>query len=160
MRLLRELTAGRSAVTEVRDKLADLSLAEHHRMLTDAEHTVADKTRSWRARRDAAMLVCKLSASPSEHAVEHLRRLTRDPCVANAARVRILVRLRAVDGLGRLLELRDDEGTSPAIRWWVAIWLIDRDTIDRSASAEWDRERHWLSSSTAPASRSRPGALR
>lgn len=135
MRLLKELATGRCAVRDARVKLAELSLTERHRIVTEAERAVSDVTCPRRERREAAALICDLVSRPSELVIEYLRQLADDPGTGEAERIRILYLLRTEDGLGRLREIRDDESTSSAIRRGVANWLRNFDVTDRAAGA-------------------------
>jgi cellulose synthase operon protein C len=135
MRFLKELVTGRHVPENARVKLASLSLTERHRILAEAELTIADETRPARERRDAAMLICQLRSNPPLNAAEYLRQLARDPRTSETERVRIRYLLRQEDGLGQLRAIRDNERTPPAIRWAAANQLCDYDTADRTAGA-------------------------
>jgi cellulose synthase operon protein C len=133
--LLRELSAGRCAITEARHQLADLSEADRRRMLTEAESVVTDEGRQWRQRRAAAELMFTLTSTPPERAAEYLRRLVRDDRVPDETRVNIRYRLGGSDGLDRLREIRDDELARPAIRLMASNLLRRFDVADRAAGA-------------------------
>lgn len=133
--LLEELASGGPASEYARSVLADLSPAYRHQMLVEAERAAVDGTSPLRQRCEAASVVCGLVSNPSQHIVDCLRQLVRDPRVADADRVEMLYALRQVDGLDQLRKFRDDERMPPATRWAAAKRLGQHTVADRTVGA-------------------------